>query len=321
MLETKPNELKQTMKPKGWFRRCLLRVGILIIVGVPTLIEFRFCRPPGNGPAGPEVASQPFDDTWTPRRVHLLGVGDSITRGLGADRPSHSFFNRLLANPEDEWDDMKERSLSKVLPNLTSANFAISGSTSIDHARVIAEEIPRHEEGLFGLVVMTSGGNDLIHPYGRRPPSEGAMYGATMEQAKPWIENFGDRLASNLTGIESKFPGGCLIFLADIYDPTDGVGDAPSVFLPPWPDGLAILAAYNETIRNTANRFENVHLVSLHETFLGHGAHCRQFWRRHYRSDDPHYWFFTNIEDPNDRGYDAIRRVFLNTMIKQRDKI
>ena len=31
-----------------------------------------------------------------------------------------------------------------------------------------------------------------------------------------------------------------------------------------------------------------------------------------YRADDPHYWYYANIEDPNERGYDAIRRIFLN---------
>ncbi len=31
---------------------------------------------------------------------------------------------------------------------------------------------------------------------------------------------------------------------------------------------------------------------------------------------DPYYWFYDNVEDPNDRGYDAIRRAFLNTIIE-----
>jgi len=30
-----------------------------------------------------------------------------------------------------------------------------------------------------------------------------------------------------------------------------------------------------------------------------------------YDSDDPYYWYGSNLEDPNDRGYDAIRRLFL----------
>lgn len=147
------------------------------------------------------------------------------------------------------------------------------------------------------------------------------MYGATLQQAEPWIDNFAKRLAGMVDNLNAKFPGGCEIFIGDIYDPTDGVGDAPSIFLPPWPDGLAIHARYNQTIRNVARRYSNVHVVPLHETFLGHGSHCRQFWRSTYDASDPHYWFFTNIEDPNDRGYDAIRRVFLGAIAERRGRL
>ena len=41
-----------------------------------------------------------------------------------------------------------------------------------------------------------------------------------------------------------------------------------------------------------------------------------QFWRKFYRAEDPHYWYFENLEDPNERGYDAIRRLFLIEMTK-----
>ena len=77
----------------------------------------------------------------------------------------------------------------------------------------------------------------------------------------------------------------------------------------------------NAVIRRVASQRDNVHVVSLYATFLGHGSHCRQFWRRHYDVSDPHYWFYDNIEDPNDRGYDAIRRVFLNGIIDTRDRL
>ena len=38
--------------------------------------------------------------------------------------------------------------------------------------------MPVQPDDVFGLVVMSSGGNDLIHWYGRTPPREAAMYGA-----------------------------------------------------------------------------------------------------------------------------------------------
>jgi len=142
------------------------------------------------------------------------------------------------------------------------------------------------------------------------------MYKATLEQAQPWIANFRRRLNSMLDLIDARFTGGCHIFLTDIYDPTDGVGDGSSVGLPDWEDGLQIHAEYNRVIRECAGARDNVQLVPLRETFLGHGSHCTQFWRKTFRWDDPTFWFYFNIEDPNDRGYDAIRRAFLLEMIE-----
>lgn len=142
------------------------------------------------------------------------------------------------------------------------------------------------------------------------------MYGATLAQAQPWIAAFEGRLEEMVHLLGERFPGGCQIFLANIYDPTDGVGTARTVGLPPWREGLAIHTAYNEVIAQVAERHENVHLVDLRTPMLGHGIYCRQFWNPHYRRNDPHYWFYGNFEDPNDRGYDVIRRLFLLEMAK-----
>ncbi len=291
-------------------------IGLVLIAGGLAYIELFLSRPMGEGPAGPPVSPAGFQKPWTDQPVLLVGLGDSIVAGLGASRQERSFFNRLVRNPDDEFPEMRGVCLSAVLPNLRHENLAVSGTTSIQHAEIIEQRLPRQEPDVFGLIVMTTGGNDLIHSYGQRPPREGAMYGATLEQANPWIRNYEERLAAMLDAIEARFAGGCEVYLGDIYDPTDGVGDAPSVFLPHWPDGLLIHAEVNRTIERVAAERANVFVVPLHRTFLGHGSHCRQFWRATYDSADPHYWFFTNIEDPNDRGYDAIRRTFLVTIVE-----
>lgn len=301
-------------------RRLLFAFAILFIPGVFAYIEFCLSRPVGDGPAGPSVDATFFEQTWTDQPVQLVGLGDSITAGLGAKSSRHTFFNRLIRNPNDEYEDMDGLCLTSVLSNLDSENFAISGSESMTHLEVIRETMPTYENS-YGVVVMTSGGNDLIHSYGRSPPRECAMYKATLEEAEPWIANFKVRLEKMIREITGKFPVGCEIYIGDIYDPTDGVGDAPSIFLPEWKDGLKIHARYNEVIRDVADNHSHVHVVPLHETFLGHGSHCRQFWRSTYDKDDPHFWFFTNIEDPNDRGYDAIRRIFLNSIVQNSDLV
>ena len=294
----------------------LLAVGVGLIAAAAAYVEFYLRLPEGSGPAGPAVAAEPFDRHWTQRKVLLLGVGDSVTAGFGATR-GRSYFDRLAANPADEFEDMRGRSLAAVLPNLVTRNIAVSGSNSLEHVRWVTEKLEKQPDDVFGLVVMTSGGNDLIHWYGRSPPREGAMYGATLAQATPWTAAFEARLSEMFRLLEARFPGGCRIFVADIYDPSDGQGDPQTAGLPAWPDVLAVHASYNDALRRAATKHACVRVVPMYDVFLGHGIHCRKFWRKHYRAGDPHYWYAPNIEDPNDRGYDAIRRVFLNEILKE----
>jgi len=300
---------------KRWRLLLIVLVGALLIGGALASREFWFYLPAGEGPAGPAVSREPFQQAWTEREVLLLGVGDSVTAGYGASA-GRSYFDRLVKNPDDEFAEMRGICLSAALPNLRSENLAISGSTSLHHLDILRESLPQQDAKTLGLVVMTTGGNDLIHNYGRSPPREGAMYGAAMAQAKPWIAAFEKRLDAMFDLLNARFPGGCQVFVADIYDPTDGVGEPGLTGLPPWPDGLEILGAYNDAIRRTAAKRPNVHVVPMHREFLGHGIYCRQPWREHYRAGDPHYWYADNIEDPNERGYDAIRRLFLIEMAK-----
>ena len=202
---------------KRWRHAILTLVGIGVLAGAYFYKTYWLSKPPvGSGPAGPTVAKEAFAETWTDRKVLLLGVGDSVTAGFGVPA-THSYFGRLVANPDDEFPEMRGICLSAVLPNLTSRNMSVSGSTSLDHVRYLRDSLEEQPGDVFGLVVMTSGGNDLIHDYGRTPPREGAMFGATIQQAQPWIAAFEKRLGEMIDLIESRFPGGCRIFLADIW--------------------------------------------------------------------------------------------------------
>lgn len=307
-------------KQKRFSKVWLPLLTMSLLGGVWGIWEFWYRQPIGTGPAGPSVNAAAFQEIWTTRPVLLVGLGDSITAGLGA-RKGYSYFDRLLLNPADEWPDMAGINLRKVFPNLQSTNLALSGSTSLVHQQRQLPRLPAADSNTLTIVLFTTGGNDLIHDYGRSKPREGAMFGASWAQAQPWITNFAVRIEQMLDEVTARFPGGCEIFLADIYDPTDSNGDARRVGLPLWPDGLRIHSAYNEIIRSAAARRENIHLVNLHDPFLGHGLGCRRIWSKHYRHEDPHYWFWTNLEDPNERGYDAIRRLFLLAMSETKPRL
>ncbi len=284
--------------------------GILLIGAIPVYWCFWLWRPIGTGPVGPPVPSVAFKHVWSEKSVWLVGIGDSVTAGFGS-RPGYSYFARLVTNPPDEFEDMRGKCLKAVLPHLRFTNLAVSGSTSGEQTAGQLPRLPAGASNDFGLVVITSGGNDLIHNYGRSAPREQAAYGASLGQAGPWITNFEQRLELMIDKINAHFPGGCMMFLATIFNPTDGGGDIEHAGLPHWKDGLLILNAYNAAIRRCAQRHPFVHVVDVHDAFLGHGIHCAQFWSKHFDRNDPHYWYYVNLEDPNERGYDAMRRLFL----------
>ena len=304
-----------TRKPTRSRLIALLIAGALVIGATVVWRHFRYARPIGEGPAGPAVSLESFASTWSDRKVVLLGLGDSVTQGLGAS-PGKTYFLRLLKNPADEFPDMQGRCLSKVLPNLEPLNLAISGTTSIECVDYQLPKLKPFDDETFGVVVMTTGGNDVIHNYGRTPPREGAMFGAKASEIGEWVANYDRRLETIAVRVRETFPGGCHLFVANIYDPTDDDGDIEHAGLPAWPDGLQVLKAYNEVIARFADRHPDVTLIDMRAEFLGHGIHCTHFWHRHYRRPDPHYWYWDNLEDPNDRGYDAIRRLFLIEMAR-----
>lgn len=294
--------------------------GLALIAGAAAFLFFRFARPIGSGPAGPAVARESFSQPWSSRQVMLVGLGDSVTAGFGA-RKGYSYFDRLVKNPADEYPELNGICLSAIFPKLAVTNLSVSGSTSAEVAVRQLALFPTNDASVFGIVVMTTGGNDLIHNYGRTPPREEAMYGATWEQAQPWVDNYRHRLEETIAQIKTRFPGGCEIFVANIFDPTDGIGDAERAGLPAWNEATKILDAYNDVIQRCATLHPEVHLIDMHNAFLGHGIHCTQFWRKHYDRHDPHYWFFYNLEDPNERGYDVIRRLFLTEMAKAQSRL
>ncbi|MCE5186102.1 MAG: SGNH/GDSL hydrolase family protein [Planctomycetaceae bacterium] len=271
-------------------------------------------RPMGAGPAGPAIAAEPFTKQWLDKPVVFIGLGDSITRGLGA--PGNlTYFPLLLHNDDAFYRDMAGKDLSRVLTIDSYRNYAQDYTVSREHIDRQLAKIPPYDDSVHGIIVLTSGGNDLIHDYGRSAPQDGAMYGCTYKQALVWCENLKSRLDTLLNGLMQKFPGGCDIFFANIYDPTDGVGDPHTIGLPRWRSSTKVLALANQKIAELCDKYPNVHLVDIHSAFLGHGIHCDEFWRKHYRRDDPHYWYYTNLEDPNLRGFDAVRRLFLQQMV------
>jgi len=308
---------KLTWRSFRWRIAIFSLVFVVIACGYAGLRLYLVLRPlsMGEGPAGPVIALEPFQRVWSKDKVVLIGVGDSITKGLGAEK-KHCYFELLQHNDDQQYPDMAGRDLRSVFSQLESHNYALNFTITQEHIDGQLPVIPHYRQDVKGIVVLTSGGNDLIHDYGQSKPVDGAMYGCSYKQGVEWTVNLKKRLRTLIEGIMEKFPGGCEIFFANIYDPTDGVSDPQTIGLPRWRNAVKVLGLANEKIVQLCQDYENVHLVDIHSEFLGHGIHCTESWRKHYHEDDPHFWYFQNLEDPNRRGFDAVRRLFLAEMVK-----
>jgi hypothetical protein len=316
MPPSKPRLHWYTVRPGFVATVCVALLGLWLF--------YRHYHPPvGSGPAGAPVPAEPFARPWSQRQVMVVGVGDSVVVGFGARR-GYGVFDRLVSNPPDDAGDMAGKTLSRVLPKLAVVKIANNSTSSGDHLRYQLPLLQKQASDVFGIVVVSTGGIDLIHDYGDKPPRDEAVYGAPWPDAERYAAAFRQRLEALLDGLASRFPGGSEIFVATIFDPTDGVGDIDHVDpvlrlwkpLPLWPDGLRTLAAFNTHIREAAAARPHVHVVDVHGTLLGHGLHCRDARNPSYHPDDPTYWLYFNLEDPNERGYDALRRAFLLEMVK-----
>ncbi|MEI6914563.1 MAG: GDSL-type esterase/lipase family protein [Armatimonadota bacterium] len=269
--------------------------------------------PMGEGPAGPDVALDPIQKEWGKSTFLIVGLGDSITRGVGAE-PGKGYFDLLTGGSDGH--DSTNLSLKHVLQPFKTLNLSVAGSTSYHLLERQIPDLPTQPRAAKGIVCITTGGNDLIHSYGRRPPTPDAMFGCTLEQAKKWTPAFQQRLRRIIEAVNSRFPGGCEIFIANIYDPSDGRADSENAprLLPPWRESAKVLGLYNSAIRSVVSDYPNVHEVDIYTPFLGHGFHCRDWLGANYQRYDPNYWYYTNLEDPNPRGHDAVRRAFLRAM-------
>lgn len=245
--------------------------------------------------------------------LHVVGFGDSVTAGFCA-YTGYGYVDLLVQNKDADYPEYKKRDLTHHYGDVILNNRAISGTTSCDYtasairAAIGSESIPDADQT---VVLTTLGGNDLIHDYSCNNPHECSAYCSTLADAQSYAANYKARMKTFFDVFKTELPN-TEIFLANIYDPTDGVGDIENapIPLPPWPDGLEVLALYNQTISELAAEDEHVHLVDMRAAMFGHGMHHDDPANPGYDAADPSYWYCYNLEDPNERGYHEIRSMF-----------
>jgi lysophospholipase L1-like esterase len=250
----------------------------------------------------------------------FLVLGDSISMGAGASRPQRGFTELLVRNDPTLWPTYAGKDLQTLWAGrVEQLNLAISGSTTRDTLFALRSCIARHAGPITDdavTVTLTTGGNDL----------KNAIWAGVVGGSGTPMEAVATTLSATLRDLEAivkllqdkkNFPGGVRVFLATVYDPSDGQGQVQtghgvlhvkglSNALGQWAKGYAIFA----------KRY-NVNLVDAHAAFLGHGfrstPHREGPGSGRVQQDS---WFADPIH-PNDKGHHALREIFWKAMQKE----
>ena len=232
----------------------------------------------------------------------VIFLGDSITAGAGAGSDDEDYASLLVHNT-DTWPEWDGIDLATRYPGIDVVDVSKSGAwtgTILNHqfAR-LEEQITLPFEGEV-LVVMTVGGNDLqsvlMNPSG------------VEERVEKTVDNWRNIAAYFLD--EHRFPDGSTLLMANVYEPTDAVGQVDGCFyglnisflLPSLLDANMQLRALAEEAGFSA--------LDLRGTFLGHGFHYSDPTTPYYNEDDPSLWLTNGCIHPNPRGHHEIRAMF-----------
>lgn|GEM_PF-6104123 len=247
--------------------------------------------------------------TVTPNPRLYLALGDSVSYGTDASSVSVCFVNLLFQNDGAVYPADAGQDLSTKYPGVQLLNLAIPGATSLN---IINNEMPSVPQGALSpnFVTLLIGGNELIDTCSGTP-CDGGVFGCTLAQGTAWSYNFKSRLETQIVDVlknAALYPRVQKIVLANIYDPTDGVGLAGYG----WPAGAGVLAQYNARIAEVATDTGSG-LVDDFTLFLGHGIEYNNPSNAYYDSASPTFWYTSASPmpiHPDDLGYYQLYKLF-----------
>lgn len=241
----------------------------------------------------------------------FVNLGDSLGAGYNASA-GHSYRALLVQNDDLLYPGYHGKDLRSRFPKIVVVDKAKSGATTAG-AVSQALSVAGNPTGAT-LVVVSAGGNDfndntlvMIDPI-----QVAAIAKKATDNLKKIVDHFANKLA---------FPGGFVLVMLNVHDPTDGHGTIASrpnltgfcatilklgvLAGPIVVSNLGILnAAYASFAKTSA-----VRPVDNHAAFLGHGFHFDDPTSPVYKPADPTLWFANDCTHGNDRGHHELRRL------------
>lgn len=259
---------------------------------------------PPTVPLDPDVTSWSPEFAPLPQVARVVFLGDSITAGYGIANQEVSYTELLVANADDAWPGFAGDDLTARYGAPEVIDVSRSGAETPD---ILDRQIPNLDEALDGpasgptLVFVTIGGND--------------MTGALVTPGA--LDTVADDIEANIREIATelndpaRFPDGVLLSLTNVYEPTDGEGQADQCFM--GLDVSGVEPVLDDVNARTLALAQEIGFawVDLRGHFRGHGWNHERTSMDAYDADDPTRWFQEDCIHPNKRGHHEIRRLFL----------
>jgi lysophospholipase L1-like esterase len=231
--------------------------------------------------------------TTGPAQVYVA-LGDSISIDEYAGGPGRGGASLLVRNRDADFPAWRGRDLASA----GATEFRIFASDAATCRDVLDWQLPR--VAALGvaptLVTLTVGGNDLLGAYG------------DTGLAKIVIRHVAAAVDAALEALRRLMLPGGRVVVGTVYDPSDGTGDAALIGLPPWPEGVALLAQLNSALAAVALHHDAL-IADIHQRFLGHGVLAGDPAQPSPRPADSALWYRDVIE-PNAWGACEVRAAF-----------
>lgn len=276
------------------------------------------CSPGGPSGSGDTGTTDPYLANADPRvntylpdgyepvaPTRVVFLGDSITAGYGTTDPSLAYTALLQENNADAWPGYDDQTIPSLFPTVTEwVDVSRGGATTDTEANEQLSQLGRkltYPVSGPTIAITTIGGNDMTALL-MAGDQRDAQMDAVQENLATIASYFQDA---------TQFPDGAFLYLANVYDPSDGVGQVDGCFY--GLDLSTVMDAMYETNDRTRALAQDMGFAALDMNghFHGHGFYYDDAQNEYYDAADPSLWFYTDCIHPDDRGHHEIRRLVM----------
>lgn len=224
-------------------------------------------------PEREEAAFEPFivPETFIPQRVKVLGLGDSLTQGVGDEDEEGGYFGRLTADME-QW---------KGIAEVDAVNLAKRGRRSDQFLKQLEKEDVQQALVEADYIVFTIGGNDLMKVI------KGNFIKMQLSDFYKELVHFDSRIVELFSTLRLYNPTAPII-VAGLYNPFSVVTNEVKEF-------EQIIADWNQSIVDEVEKDGNACYVPVEDLF----------------DSNENLVYHTDFFHPNSKGYDLMEERFV----------